>query len=228
MPVTSSQLNRVCRDSSTPSRNYYFAFYRTERETDARGLKEKKYMADTDYKLENYIPVVKYYGLNTDKATALGSTLSVAGAATFASTAVFTGAVTANGGLTGTSAITMTNGVIYPIVSPFGTPVAYTGDATLVAADLNKNVTNTGASGTVVLTLPAVTGLTGYILHVEVTAAQIVRLLPVSGTAIALGGSAVVTKYLNIAGVIGNMVDVYCDGTRWLVVNRDGVITKEA
>lgn len=173
-------------------------------------------MADSDYKLENYIPVVKYYGLNTDKAAVLGSTLSVAGATTL------TGAVTLG------STISAANGTIYPIVSPFGTPVAYTGDATLVAADLNKNVTNTGASGTVVLTLPAVAGLAGSILHVEVTAAQIVRLLPVAGTAICLGGSSVVTKYLNIAGVIGNMVDVYCDGTRWLVVNRDGVITKEA
>lgn len=172
--------------------------------------------------IEDYLPPIQDQGLNTLENASIGGTLGVTGASTF------TGAITANGGITGTAAIPLTYGTVYPIVNPNGTPVAYTGDATLVAADLNKNVTNTGASGTVVLSLPAVTGLTGYTLHVEVTAAQIVRLLPVSGTAIALGGSAVVTKYLNIAAVIGNMVDIYCDGTRWLVVNRDGVITKEA
>ncbi len=160
--------------------------------------------------IENNLPNLISDGLNTNVPVAFGSTLSVTGAITAAST------------------ISTTNGSLYPIVNPSATPVAYTGDATLVAADLNKNVTNTGSSGTVVLSLPSAAGLTGSTLHVEVTAAQIVRLLPVSGQAIALGGSAVVTKYLNIAAVIGNMVDVYCDGTRWLVVNRDGVITKEA
>ncbi len=175
--------------------------------------------------IEAYQPVVKYNGgIQTALPAILESTLAVTGASTF------TGAVALNGGftVTGNGSIVLTNGSVYPIVAPNATPVAYTGDATLVAADLNKNVTNTGASGTIVLSLPAVTGLTGYTLHVETTAAQIIRVLPVAGTAIALGGSAVVTKYLNIAAVIGNMVDIYCDGTRWLVVGRDGVITKEA
>lgn len=138
-----------------------------------------------------------------------------------------TGTITA-GAFSTSGTITTTNGAVYPIVSPALAPVAYTGDATLVAADLNKNITNTGASGTITLTLPAIAGTAGSVLHVDLTVAQVVRLLPVAGTAIALGGSAVVTKYLNIAGVIGNMVDVYSNGTAWLVVGRDGVITKEA
>lgn len=138
------------------------------------------------------------------------------------------GAVTAAGGLATTTAPTTTNGVLYPIVAPNGTPVAYTGDATLVAADLNKNVTNTGASGTVVLTLPSVSGLAGYVLHVEATAAQIIRVDAAGTETIWLGGSGAAGKYLNIAGVIGNMADIYCDGSRWLVVNRCGVVTKEA
>jgi len=45
-------------------------------------------------KLENYLPVVKYNGLNTDKAVALGSTLAV------------TGAITATGGVAGAVAAT--------------------------------------------------------------------------------------------------------------------------
>lgn len=167
-------------------------------------------MAIGTKRLEDYIPVVKYNeGVYTDLPIQTTSTLNV-------------------GGITSTVATVLTNGTLYPIVNPSGTPVAQAATATLVAADLNKNITNTGASGTIVLTLPAVAGLTGYTFHIEVTVAQIVRLLPVTGEAIALGGSAVVTKYLNIAAVIGNMVDVYCDGSRWLVVNRDGVITKEA
>lgn len=167
--------------------------------------------------IENYQPAIKYNGgIYTALPIQTTSDLTV------------TGTVTASGGIAGTTAITLTGGTLYPIVNPSTAPVAYATDTTLVAADLNKNVTNTGSSGTIVLTLPAISGTAGATLHVELTVAQIVRLLPVAGTAIALGGSAVVTKYLNIAGVIGNMVDIYSDGTRWLVVNRDGVITKEA
>ena len=172
--------------------------------------------------LEQQLPGVMESGLLTDKPVAFGSTLAVTGATTL------TGALAANGGITGTNAIALTRGSVYPIVAPSATPVAYTGDATLVAGDLNKNVTNTGAAGTITLTLPAVSGLTGYTLHVEVTAAQIVRVDPAGTESIFLGGSGVAGKYLNIAGVIGNCADIYCDGTQWLVVNRDGVLTKEA
>jgi len=45
-------------------------------------------------KLENYLPVVQYNGLNTDKAVVLGSTLDV------------TGAITATGGVAGAVAAT--------------------------------------------------------------------------------------------------------------------------
>jgi len=128
----------------------------------------------------------------------------------------------------GANAATFARGNTYPIVAPSSTPVAYTGDATLVAADLNKNVTNTGAAGTITLTLPAVAGLTGYTLHVGLTAAQIVRIDPAGTEAIFLDGSGAAGKYLNIAGVIGNYCDIYCDGTQWLVVSRSGVLTKEA
>lgn len=44
--------------------------------------------------LENFLPVVQYHGLNTDKAVAFGSTLAVTGAVTLASTLAVTGAVT--------------------------------------------------------------------------------------------------------------------------------------
>lgn len=172
--------------------------------------------------IESFVPVVKYEGLNTQKAVVFESTLAVTG------TSVFTGLVTFSGGIAGTTAIALTNGSVYPIVAPSVAPTAYAADTTLVAGNLNTNVTNTGASGTITLTLPAVSGLAGYTLHVELTVAQIVRIDPAGTETIFLGGSGVAGKYANIAAVIGNMVDIYCNGTQWLIVNRDGVITKEA
>ncbi len=100
--------------------------------------------------------------------------------------------------------------------------------ATLVASDFGKTHTNTGSSGTIVLTLPAAAAVAGNFIRVQLTVAQIVRLQPVTGESIYFGGSGVVTKYLNIAGVIGNYVVVYSDGAAFHVIDADGVITKEA
>jgi hypothetical protein len=103
---------------------------------------------------------------------------------------------------------------------------AKTSDFTIV--DMNQVYTNAGASGTVVFTLPTVVGNAGKALKFHSLAAQIIRLLPVTGQAVNLHGSAVVTKYLNVAAVIGNYVDVYCNGSQWIVTGLAGVVTKEA
>lgn len=105
-----------------------------------------------------------------------------------------------------------------------------TADYTVTVADLSEPTifNNTGDTGTLVFTLPAVAKAKGKVIKVALTAAQIVRLLPQTGEAINLDGSAVVTKYLNVAGVIGNFVECYCDGSQWIVVNYSGVVTKEA
>lgn len=116
-----------------------------------------------------------------------------------------------------------------PFVSPKATVVAKTADATLTAAEVHgKQITNTGASGTVVLTLPSAPTVAGQAFRVQLTAAQIVRLLPATGQKVFLGGSGVASKYLNVAGVIGNFADVYSDGVDWIVTNYSGVVTKEA
>ena len=116
-----------------------------------------------------------------------------------------------------------------PALSAKTTPTAKTGDATLTAAECNGQIiTNTGASGTIVLTLPAPSAVAGCAFRVQLTVAQIVRLLPTSGKKIYLGGSGVATKYLNVAGVIGNYADVFCDGTDFHVTHYSGVVTKEA
>jgi hypothetical protein len=117
---------------------------------------------------------------------------------------------------------------VYPVVKSGATVTAKTADYTVLATDLNKVFSNAGAGGTVVFTLPAVRNSINAALKFPLLAAQVVRLLPQSGEAVDLNGSAVVTKYLNVAGVIGNYVDVYCDGVKWIVVGYSGVVTKEA
>lgn len=119
-------------------------------------------------------------------------------------------------------------GVFYPKTPVNATVVAKASSGTLAASDFDKNLTNTGASGTVVLTLPAAASYTRRTFRVYLTAAQIVRLDPQSTESIYLGGSGVAGKYVNIAAVIGNYVDVYCDGTSYYVTDYSGVVTVEA
>jgi hypothetical protein len=115
-----------------------------------------------------------------------------------------------------------------PIVAPNATVVAKDADATLTVADFGKIITNTGSSGTVVLTLPGAATAAGCSIKVQVTVAQIVRCTPASGEKVYLGGSGVASKYLNIAAAIGNFVDLYSDGVSYHVMNYSGVVTKEA
>ena len=117
---------------------------------------------------------------------------------------------------------------VMPVMSSAATALAKTGDYTVLAADFGKILTNTGASGTVVFTLPSAVTYPGTVLRFHLFAAQIVRLLPVTGQAVCLNSSVVVTKYLNIAGVIGNYCEIVSDGTQWLVTQYAGVVTKEA
>lgn len=104
---------------------------------------------------------------------------------------------------------------------------AKTADYTILKTELNNIFSNTGAGGTIVFTLPAVKDAKGKTLLLNVLAAQIVRALPVTGEIINLNGSVVVTKYLNIAAVIGNYAELYCDGVQWMATNFSGVVTKE-
>lgn len=119
----------------------------------------------------------------------------------------------------------------YPTINiRTATATTKTADYTVTEADLALPTifNNTGDTGTMVLTLPAVADTKGKVIKVALTAAQIIRLLPQTGEAINLDGSAVVTKYLNVAGVIGNFVECFCDGSQWIVTNYAGVVTKEA
>lgn len=91
--------------------------------------------------IEDYIPVVKYNGLNTAKATSLGSTLAVTGAATFSSTINITGATTlASLAVTGTSTLTGTVAIV-------GT-TSIAGEVTVSTGSLTVSLGNVALSGT--------------------------------------------------------------------------------
>lgn len=118
--------------------------------------------------------------------------------------------------------------VVATSLSTLTTVKANAATADVAIADFMKNNTNTGSSGTIVLTLPTAASTKGQVSRVFVSVAQIVRLLPQTGEAIYLAGSGVVTKYLNIAAVIGNYVEIYSDGASYFVTASNGVVTKEA
>jgi len=119
-------------------------------------------------------------------------------------------------------------GYCFPVILPSTSANAKASTGNLDADDWGTNITNTGASGTIVLTLLTAVGNAGKLFRVQLTVAQIVSLSPQSTESIYLGGSGVANKDLSIAGVIGNYADIYCDGTQYHVVGYSGVLTKEA
>ncbi len=115
----------------------------------------------------------------------------------------------------------------YPSVRPDATVAAKTAAYTVLPADMGTVITNGGSSGTLAFTLPAAKDCTNQVVRFACLAAQIMRPTPVSGESVFLNGSGVASKYINLAAVIGNYVDLYSDGTAWLCTAEAGVITKE-
>lgn len=116
----------------------------------------------------------------------------------------------------------------YPSTLATASQTAKTADYTVLATEMGTNFTNSGASGTVVFTLPAAARCPNKTVKFSCLAAQIVRVDPSGTEKIYLHGSGVAGKYLNIAAVIGNYADLFCDGLNWHVTYLAGVVTKEA
>jgi hypothetical protein len=95
-----------------------------------------------------------------------------------------------------------------------------------VSGMVYNNVSSTTAN--LAVQLPAVANNTGKYLTFFIGAAYVMRITPAAGEAIYLFGNGVVTKYLNIAAVVGNYATLYCDGVYWYVMATNGVVTKEA
>ena len=118
--------------------------------------------------------------------------------------------------------------VVIPQISATATVSAQASTATLTTAIAGQIITNTGAGGAVVYTLPSASSMAGKTFKVKVLVAQQVSLSPIATDAVYLAGSGVVNKDLVIAGVIGNEVTVYSDGTYYHAYFPNGVVTKEA
>lgn len=119
----------------------------------------------------------------------------------------------------------------YPTINPrTATVTTKTADYTITQADLDLPTifNNTGDSGNLVYTLPAVASSKGKVVRIHALAAQTQQADPQAGEAVNYNGSAVVSKYAQLAGVIGNFMELYCDGTQWIVTQANGVVTKEA
>jgi len=108
------------------------------------------------------------------------------------------------------------------------TVTAKTSDYTITQDDLETPTifTNEGDVGALVLTLPAVADSKGMVVRVALLAAQTVRLDPQDDEAINYNGDATVTEDVTIAGVIGNYVELFCDGVQWIITQANGVLTK--
>ena len=113
-----------------------------------------------------------------------------------------------------------------PIVSPDQAPTAKTAAYPVVAADMFKLFTNTGAGADTPFTLPDPSTVGGCSLKFAVTTANTISVLPPSGGKIYLNGSGTADQKVVIAAVVGNFADVFSDGSSWLVINYSGVLTK--
>lgn len=124
--------------------------------------------------IEDFIPVIKFHGLNTDKAVVLGSTLAVTGAITASAGAVVTGAISAtttiksSGATSGIGYATGAGGAVTQITNR-STGVTLnticgtiTGDATSLAAGAEAvfTVTNSAVALRDTIVLSVVSGPT--------------------------------------------------------------------
>lgn len=120
---------------------------------------------------------------------------------------------------------------VYPTMNiRRATVTTKTADYTVTLADLRKPTifNNSGASGTIVFSLPTVASAAFKVVRVHLLAAQIVRLDPNGSEVANYCGSVVAGKYVQLAGVIGNYIELFCDGRQWIVARGNGTITKEA
>jgi hypothetical protein len=154
--------------------------------------------------LENNLPVVQQGGLNTDKAVALGSTLSVTGVATF------------------TAAPTFSGGVTRPVTQSalVGATVA------LTAADSGGVFINRSTSGSPSWTLPTAAAGLYYTFYVSnVTAGFTVTGGTIKAKTTATGTAISGTTLTNTQGtaVVGDNITLVCDGTNWVAVSQSGI-----
>lgn len=176
-------------------------------------------------KLEDYIPVVKYHGLNTDKNTDLDGTLNVEGATTLQSSLNVSGATTFSG-----ASVLNTEDL--------------TAENTLTAADSGK-ILFLNAETEFETTLPSpAAGLHFKFIVKAAPASASYTIVTASSANIIIGGinelevdtgddgpydaDGDTITFVDGTAVVGDWVELVSDGTSWYVTgqaNADGGIT---
>lgn len=162
----------------------------------------------TEY-IEDFIPVIKYHGLNTQKAVVFESTLNVTGIATFTASPVFSAAPT--------GASTLRTVVDSALV---GATVV------LTAAQCGYTFNNRSTSGTPSWTLPtAANGLWFTFTVSDVTTGFTVTGGTMKAKTTATGTTLSGTTLTNTQGtaVVNDTITLVCDGTVWRMVAQSGI-----
>lgn len=171
--------------------------------------------------IEDYVPVVQQQGLNTAKATSLGSTLAVTGNTTIGGTLAVTGASTFTG------AITATGGISGPAFPRTVTQSALVGaTVALTAAQSGQTFNNRSTSGSPSWTLPTAANGLWYTFTVSdvttgftVTGGTIKAKTSATGTAI----SGTTLTNTQATAVVGDTITLVCDGTNWVMTAQSGI-----
>jgi len=159
--------------------------------------------------LEDHLPVIKYNGLNTDKAVVLGSTFAVAGAATFTGSTAFTAGSSGAGALR-----TITDSALV------GATVA------LTAAQNGQTFNNRSTSASPSWTLPTASNGLWYSFTVsDVTTGFTITGGTMKFKTTAVGSTLSGTTLTNTqaTAVVNDTITLVCDGTVWRMVAQSGI-----
>jgi len=159
--------------------------------------------------IESFIPVVKFDGLNTQKAVTMESTLAVTGVATFTAAPVFTASPSGAASLR-----TITDSALV------GATVS------LTAVQCGQTFNNRATSGSPSWTLPTASNGLWYTFTVSsVTAGFTVTGGTIKAKASATGAAISGTTLTNTQGtaVVGDTITLVCDGTVWRMVSQSGI-----
>ncbi len=173
--------------------------------------------------IEDVLPPIQSAGLNTNKAVALGSTLSVTGATTMASTLAVTGATTIGGALAVTGAITG------PRVSTVTNSATVGATVVLTNAQSGQVNINVSTSGTPSWTLPVGTAGVRFTFicgnttaGFTVTNATQVIHFKTSASGTVLTSTTTLTN-TQATAIVGDFISLVCDGTAWWMDGISGI-----
>jgi len=159
-------------------------------------------------RLEDFVPVARLYGVKTDKAVTLGSTLAVTGVATFTAAPVFTAAPSG------------------PQTRSVSQSALVGATVVLTAAESGSVLINRSTSGSPSWTLPTnVAGLYYTFVVASTTAGFTVTGGTIKAKTSATGTAISGTTLTNTQGtaVVGDTITLVADGTNWVAVAQSGI-----